>query len=214
MARVTNALGRGGPPLAPASAPPAIVESTARVVQSETPLVTIFTQSATAVGMRVYSTAMSGVSDVIVGILQAGQVRSAAFATSEALSKIRESVRASGVQLLTQVGGGFASLYDCDAGVTDARAGVAETGSIVCVASAKQGRGLSLVPPLHVVVLRASDLVADLIDLWQPRGPIDLAESSNIVLITGPSKTADIEGVLITGVHGPREVHIVLVTDA
>jgi L-lactate dehydrogenase complex protein LldG len=64
----------------------------------------------------------------------------------------------------------------------------------------------SLVPPNHLVLLADSRIVEDLLDL--SISPEDLP--SCMTLVTGPSKTADIEGVLITGVHGPGRVQIVL----
>ena len=109
----------------------------------------------------------------------------------------------------------FEPLYRVDAGVTDVQAAIAETGTLVCWSGPGRGRGLSLVPPVHIAVVRRSDIVPDLIDYLArhaQHGPEALP--SSIVFITGPSKTADIEGVLITGVHGPREVHILLVDDA
>jgi L-lactate utilization protein LutC len=164
--------------------------------------------------MAVHRTDEAGCVAVVLGLLQAMAARRVAASERESLAGIRDTIRRSNIELVSQSGSGFASLYECDAGVTDARAGIAETGSLVCVAGPGRGRGLSLVPPVHIAVLWASDLVADLIDVWAPRGPIGIAASSSTVLITGPSKTADIEGVLITGVHGPREVHIVLIEGA
>jgi L-lactate dehydrogenase complex protein LldG len=110
---------------------------------------------------------------------------------------------------------GFDPLYDIDVGVTGVEAAIAETGTLVCWSTVVCGRGLSLVPPVHLAVVCRSDLVPDLIDYFarHAREPYVTLPSS-IVLITGPSKTADIEGVLITGVHGPREVHILLIEDA
>lgn len=95
-------------------------------------------------------------------------------------------------------------------GVSDALAAVAETGSLVVIASATMPRALCLVPDRHLVVLRASLIVPDLLDLFGSlREP-----PAALTLISGPSKTADIEGILITGVHGPREVRVILRTDA
>ena len=99
--------------------------------------------------------------------------------------------------------------YDLDCGVTDVYAAVAETGSLVIVPTPGHGRALSLVPPIHVAIVEPANIVPDLIDLLEkisagPRVP-------NITIITGPSKTADIEGALVTGVHGPGVVRVFLV---
>lgn len=102
-----------------------------------------------------------------------------------------------------------ATLFDVPAAVTGVLAGVAETGTLVCASGPGAARGVSLIPPTHIAVVAAEQLVADLADAFA------LLEGqvlpSNVNLITGPSKTADIEGVLISGVHGPGVVQVVLV---
>ncbi len=76
----------------------------------------------------------------------------------------------------------------------------------------EEPRSLSLLPPVHVAVADEAQLLPDLFDLfdapvWQERGDIP----SCLTLITGPSKTGDIELRLVTGVHGPGEIHVVLI---
>ncbi|MBY0396543.1 MAG: lactate utilization protein, partial [Thermoleophilia bacterium] len=102
------------------------------------------------------------------------------------------------------------TLFAADAGVSSADWLVSETGTLVLQARPDQPRSLSLLPPLHVALVPASKLVPDLFDLFaeQERLP------SCLSLVTGPSKTGDIELRLVTGVHGPGEVHVVLVADA
>ena len=75
-----------------------------------------------------------------------------------------------------------------------------------------QPRSLSLLPPLHIAVAHQSQILPDLFDLfetplWTERGGLP----SCLSLITGPSKTGDIELRLVTGVHGPGEVHVILI---
>lgn len=105
-------------------------------------------------------------------------------------------------------------LFDTiDAGITSADAGIADTGTLVLRPGPGEPRTLSLVPPVHIAVLRASRL--------QPSLPAAMASlclpthglPTNLVLITGPSKTADIQQVLAYGAHGPKELVIVLVND-
>lgn len=88
-----------------------------------------------------------------------------------------------------------------DLGITGARAGVALTGSIVVDAGRARGRTASLLPPVHLALLAADALVATPGDSWRA-----MAEPmpSNVVQITGPSRSADIELILTIGVHGPR----------
>ena len=88
-----------------------------------------------------------------------------------------------------------------EVGLTTVTAAVAETGSVLVDAKAGSPRGTSLLPPIHLCVVLESQIVPDLIDALTL--PDELPSSR--VWITGPSKTADIEGILITGVHGPAE---------
>jgi L-lactate dehydrogenase complex protein LldG len=94
-------------------------------------------------------------------------------------------------------------------GVTGADAGLAETGSIVVASGPGRGRLASLLPPIHVVLLRRDLLVQSLPVLVADR-PDLVTSGANFVCITGPSRTADIGHVLARGVHGPREIHVVL----
>jgi L-lactate dehydrogenase complex protein LldG len=102
--------------------------------------------------------------------------------------------------------------YDVAAGVTDVWMAIAETGSLVVRASTSHGRAVSLVPPLHVAMVRTSQIVPDLMDAMSR---IDRdSTGSGVVIITGPSKTADIEMNLVVGVHGPGEVVVLLIDDS
>lgn len=101
-------------------------------------------------------------------------------------------------------------LAAADIGVTEADALVAESGTLVFGSSARH-RGASLLPPVHVAVVTADRLVANLAAaLRLVRAGAAPAESC-VTLITGPSRTADIEKKLVVGVHGPCALHIILV---
>ena len=73
-------------------------------------------------------------------------------------------------------------------------------------------RSLSLLPPVHVAVAERRQILPDLFDLFAALGTDELP--ANVSIITGPSKTGDIELRLVTGVHGPGEVHVLLIGDA
>lgn len=96
-----------------------------------------------------------------------------------------------------------------DAGVTRARAAIAETGSLVLWPDADEPRLLSLLPPIHVVLLEQGSIVDNLAGLMAQQGWAG-SMPTNALLISGPSKTADIEQTLAYGVHGPKEL-VVLV---
>ncbi|HET7171485.1 MAG TPA: LUD domain-containing protein [Gaiellales bacterium] len=94
--------------------------------------------------------------------------------------------------------------------VTPCLALIAETGTAIVSARLSGGRRAGLVEPVHVIEAVESQLVADLAAALRVVGP-ELAASSAVTFVTGPSRTADIEQNLIRGVHGPGEVHVVFV---
>jgi L-lactate dehydrogenase complex protein LldG len=102
-------------------------------------------------------------------------------------------------------------LFGVDAAVTSAAGAVADTGALILKPTAAEPRLMSLVPPIHIAVLKAEDIFASLDDAMRAGNwPADMP--ANMLLISGPSKTADIELILAFGVHGPKEL-IVLVLE-
>jgi L-lactate dehydrogenase complex protein LldG len=100
----------------------------------------------------------------------------------------------------------------CDIGITSVDIAIAETGTLLVCARPGQERVASLLPPMHVAIVERSQIVPDLLDAFQmlhERGLCNLP--SNITLITGPSKTGDIELQLTTGVHGPGKWRVIIV---
>ncbi len=98
------------------------------------------------------------------------------------------------------------------AGLSRARSAVAETGTLVLWPDAHEPRLLSLVSPVHFVLLSAAALHADLHTAMTGEGWA-LGMPTNALLISGPSKTADIQQVLAYGAHGPRELIVLLCDD-
>ena len=94
------------------------------------------------------------------------------------------------------------------AGVSRALYGLADTGSVVLAASPEESRANSLLPDVHVSLLAEDRVLASLDELFAAVGD-DLP--SALAIVTGPSRSADIEQKLAVGVHGPGEVHVVLV---
>lgn len=115
---------------------------------------------------------------------------------------------------VTPLGGGVdqvrALCATADLGITSAEYGLADTGALVVLASREESRLASLLPPVHLAVLEASRILTSLDEMFTVL-PDPSQLSSSVVLIGGPSKTADIEQILTLGVHGPRELHLVLV---
>ena len=91
--------------------------------------------------------------------------------------------------------------------VSEASWGIAETGSVVLASSPEEPRSRSLLPWTHVSLLREDRVLADLDELFaRVRDDVPSA----LAIVTGPSRTADIEQTLMVGVHGPGDVHVVL----
>jgi L-lactate dehydrogenase complex protein LldG len=145
--------------------------------------------------------------DVVAGIASRLGVRSILGWTDEAMALpgMTAALQARGLSMvdaeIPQAGdprtARLAELAALSLGLTGADAGLAETGSVV------------LLVPVHVAVLRVDRLVDSISGLLATRGDL-VAAGSNLVAITGPSRTADIEHTLSRGVHGPGEVHVIL----
>jgi L-lactate dehydrogenase complex protein LldG len=95
-------------------------------------------------------------------------------------------------------------------GITGADYALADTGSLVMLSSAHEARTISLLPPEHIAVVPVERLLTGLDELFTVL-PRPAEQTSSMVLITGPSRTADIEQILVRGVHGPGQVLAILV---
>ncbi|MCP4667015.1 MAG: hypothetical protein GY849_11685 [Deltaproteobacteria bacterium] len=128
------------------------------------------------------------------------------------LLKVDGLLKAMGVQNLT--GGGKDHLADL--GLSGADYALADTGTLVLTARPGQDRSSSLLPPAHVAFLNQERILPGLDELMV-RIRLDLEGGgrphSCVTLISGPSKTADIEMTLVHGIHGPKEVHVVVLKE-
>ncbi len=103
------------------------------------------------------------------------------------------------------------TLFQAELGISGVDYLIAETGSVVLESRPKQPRLLSLLPPLHIAVAERRQILPDLFDLFAVLGNDLDGLPANLSIITGPSKTGDIELRLVTGVHGPGEVQVILI---
>jgi L-lactate dehydrogenase complex protein LldG len=102
-------------------------------------------------------------------------------------------------------------------GLTGADAALAATGSIVLQSGSGRYRAASLLPPIHIAVVTSDQIMPDLESWWAAQEVAGLERTrrhSNIVVITGPSRTADIAMQLVMGMHGPRELHLILLSQS
>jgi len=141
------------------------------------------------------------------------------LAQKSAVASNSPFLRKCGVTGLAQVQAGFTEREQlteacaaADIGITSVDYALAATGTFVMLSSPQEARLVSLLPPVHIAIFPRSRILANLDELLSilPR-PAD--QTSSMVLITGPSRTADIEQILVRGVHGPGEVYAVIVEE-
>jgi L-lactate utilization protein LutC len=97
-----------------------------------------------------------------------------------------------------------------DFGITSADYALADTGTLVMLASPHEARLISLLPPAHLAVVPHERILTGLDELFSIL-PDPARQTSSMVLITGPSRTADIEQILVRGVHGPGQITVIVV---
>jgi L-lactate utilization protein LutC len=133
------------------------------------------------------------------------EVRRAVVSQDPECDGVEHLLRELGVEVVEL--GDVAGSAEADLGITGAAYGIALTGSLVIDSSRAGARTASLLPPTHLTLLRRETILPDpgaLLRDLSAQLPDGLP--SNLVLVTGPSKSADIELVLTVGVHGPREL--------
>lgn len=127
-----------------------------------------------------------------------------------------EQIPLSGLYEALEAKGSAVTTPDDDAaavGVSGAQAALAATGSLVLLSGPGRFRATSLLPPVHVAVIREEQIVPDL-ESWLAAQRQDsfaqMRGAANVAIISGPSRTADIAMEPVMGMHGPREVHVIL----
>lgn len=125
----------------------------------------------------------------------------AGIITEESHLPARGSVRQERLDRLDQV----------TVGLTGAHGGLADTGAIVLISGPGRGRLASLLPPVHIALL-AADKLYPALPAFLSAQPTATTAGSNLIFIAGPSRSGDIEMTLNMGVHGPKEVHVIITT--
>lgn len=201
LSAVGRALGRGPNDPVPDPPPVTLHYSGPRIDQK----VAKFVQALTALAGKVS----------LVSRLDEARARvESILAGRRALASCAPILAASGIANLPGVSTEF-SRETCAAvevGITSADFALADTGTLVLMTESGESRMISLLPPGHIAVIAQSKILENL-DEFFAVVPQPAAHSSAMVLITGPSRTADIEMRLVRGVHGPGEIHVVIVDD-
>jgi len=147
----------------------------------------------------------------ILAELQTTPLRARRIALSDAPSVSRLINAAEGEVDEVTTSPKAADLFGYDVGVTAAQAAVAETGTLVMESESERHRLVSLLPPVHIAIVKAEDICLTLGDaLRHVRRGGQSGMSRAITFITGPSRTADIELTLTIGVHGPKELYVIV----
>lgn len=171
---------------------------------SEDP-VGLFVRKANAVHTRTSTVAtLAGVSDVVVRHIEDNGLGDAIVVAPE-LEGVRWSNR---LAVERRAARGSDQL-----GVTGAFAGIAETGSVMLLSGPESPTTLNFLPEDHIVVLRESRIVPHPEDAWALLREERSALPRTVNLICGPSKTGDVELVILEGAHGPRRFHVVVVQE-
>lgn len=210
QARLAAALGRRvGDPVPD---PPAIDEPTARLVHAALGLAELFESQAKACGMHVHTPRVDDLVDTLAGLLRQlseREGRTLRMALSEqglpAKLQLASLLGERGFDATPLGALDKAGWFGLDVAISDVAYAVAETGSLVVVPAPAHPRALTLQATTHIAIIEPRQLVPDLLDVMS-------AGVGDMTLITGPSKTADIEMTLVQGVHGPKEVHVVLLS--
>ncbi|HXD10476.1 MAG TPA: lactate utilization protein [Anaerolineales bacterium] len=115
---------------------------------------------------------------------------------------ITEMLNSLGVELVSPNAGKH-QMAQCDLGITEADYLLPETGTLVLRSSSEKSRAVSLLPRVHLAIVRPEMLRADMHQVFA-----EAKDSNYLVFITGPSRTADIELTVTLGVHGPKNLHV------
>jgi L-lactate dehydrogenase complex protein LldG len=180
-------------------------------------LVQRFCEQLTAAGGKPYLAAdVDAAGKKVLDLIQARSARRILLGAGAVLDTLRlgERLTSLGLEIhaveSVQPAARRDTFFQADIGISGVAYAIAETGSLVVASRPQDPRSLSLLPPVHIAVVQRNQIVPDLFDLFADLEADKTQLPSCVTLITGPSKTGDIELKLVTGVHGPGEVHVVL----
>jgi L-lactate utilization protein LutC len=203
--KVRRALGRSQTPTTP-PVPPVIDEPITRLVHSDLGLPELFAKRAAEQKMHVDLVSVDELNAQLIDFLKTRNIKRIALPISPLLQKlgIVESIRAAGFEAHTWDTMTLDEMYDFDCAVTDVTYAVAECGLLAILPDPAHGRSITLTPMYHIAILEPKNFLPDLVDLFDKLAADHRGKDA--VLISGPSKTADIEMNVVTGVHGPNYV--------
>jgi L-lactate dehydrogenase complex protein LldG len=205
MESVRHALGRTTR-LGSVPPPPTIPDSIARLVNADVDLPQRFAKNAAELKMLVSIVSANEVVEQLIAFLRENKIQRVVLPVSKLLDSLDLvfQLRKAGFDAHRWDQTTLDESYEFDCGITDATYAVAETGSVVIRFSPDHPRCISLVPMYHVAILEPQIFLPDMLDLMDRLAKDGCA--NGVCMISGPSKTADIEMNVVTGVHGPNVV--------
>lgn len=216
LARIKNALGRDDRPPSPQTKEAAARPSSYR---NEEELSKRFEAELTRIGGRFcIARTADEVCDYIENLASMKQAKTVVGWNAPVISEtgISERLERSGVEFMPdddrQSGAEFIDkAINAGMGITAVDYALADTGTLVLITGAGRARSVSLLPPVHVAILKPRQIISGLGELIPLlNGDAGRELPGAVVFITGPSRTADIELTLVVGVHGPQELHVIL----
>jgi len=170
-----------------------------------------FRQALEAVSGRcVIAQSEDEVAIAIQRIIENTKAKRVAVSDATLVKKILEQVKTEAVVLDAP---NQSELFDCDMGITTAQWAIAETGTLVLESERERHRLASLVPPVHVAIVQAGRIRRTMAEVLELIKNTDVGLSRAVTFITGPSRTSDIELTLAIGVHGPGELHVIVIDE-
>ena len=176
-------------------------------------------------------TSAAGLEETLDGILSAAEARTVILSRNPLLGRLglADKIRSRGLAVASWTDEGTAAeartgpsfreqCFAAEVGISGVEFVLAESGTLILTSRTEGSQLASLAPPVHVAFYRRSQVYASLEEILErlpvPRDPNKPLPGRSVVFITGPSRTADIEQILIRGVHGPGELHAILVEDS
>ena len=199
---VRGALGRR--PGQPAPPVPPTARVPARVPGSADDEITLLLAEISKLGGRTRRLDADGLKDALAELIQIETIRRATLWQTVELQAlgVSEILSGRGVEIVSSQTGKDA-LARCDLGVTEVDMALPETGTLVLRASPERSRAVSLLPRVHLALVRPAHLRADLETVLR-----EIRTDPYFVFVTGPSRTADIELTVTIGVHGPQVLYV------
>ncbi len=183
-----------------------------RIDESQSALITQFAGELKEVNTNVIETGSKNeIKKSLLGLIKEKELKSFSIWESQFLKEInlKQELKDAGLKLVTAKNKN--RIANSDIGITEVDYAIADTGTLVLLTDKNQPRSVSLLPPIHLAIVRPENLVRNIGDLFVIlKSRLENIEdiTSCMTFITGPSRTADIELSLTLGVHGPKELFV------